>query len=83
MFGLEFAKLNALMKLAVIDHDDRLAGPGARGVVTAASQAAPTFHALRLHDDLIVNAEFALRHSRQVRFHHDLKKERFSIGNTR
>lgn len=63
MFGLEFAKLDALMELAVIDHDDGLAGSCACGVVTATSQSATPFHALRLHDDLVVDAELALRHS--------------------
>lgn len=63
MFGLEFAKLNALMELAVINNDNRLAGSSACGIVTAASQSAAPFHALSLHDDLVVNPKLAFWHT--------------------
>lgn len=77
MFGLEFAKLNTLMKLAVVDHYDWLARPGTSRVITTASQAAASLHAFRLHDNLIINSKLALGHPGQVGLHHDLRETEF------
>lgn len=59
MFGFEFAQLDALMKLAIVDDDHRFARARRFRFRIARNAAA----ALRLHNNLIVDAEFTFRHT--------------------
>jgi len=57
MFGFEFGQFDALMKLTVVDDDNRLAGSCSR------TSLVNDLGAFGLHDDFVVDAELALGHA--------------------
>lgn len=64
MLRFELGQLDTLVELTVVDNNGRLPTTSGRVI----RRGLP----LRLHDDLVVDAELAFRHARKVRLHHHL-----------
>lgn len=84
MLSLEFGKLDTLVELAIVDHDDWFPGPcgfllkvnqgknGTMCVITYVCCAITQTFAFSFHYDFIVDPEFTLRHAGEIRFHDHL-----------